>query len=59
MKIQCLDETITVEKYPKEAATPEKWPQGTDLCYTFGYIMNNSLRDSIERTYSLRVAVTV
>ena len=59
MKIQHLDQTITVEKYPKEAGTPEKWPQGVDLYYTFGCIMNNSLRDSIQPTYSLQVVMTV
>ena len=59
MKIQRLNQTITVEKYPKEAGIPEKWPRGTDLCYTFGCIMNNSLKDSIQPTYSLRVAMTV
>ena len=46
-------------KNPKEAETPEKLRQGADLYYTFGCIMNNSLRDSIQPTYSLRVAVTV
>ena len=40
-----------MEKYPKEVGTPEKWPQGADLCYTFGCIMNNGLRDSIQPTY--------
>ena len=59
MKIQHLDQTITVEKYPKEAGTPKKWPWGADLYYTYGCIMKNSLRDSIQPTYSLRVAVTV
>ena len=34
VKIQHLDQTITVAKYPKEAGTSEKWPQGTDLCHT-------------------------
>ena len=57
MKIQHLDQTITVAKYPKEAGTPEKWPQGTDLCYTFGCIMKNNLTDSSQPTYSFRVAV--
>ena len=59
MNIQHLDQTITVEKYPKEVGTPEKWPRGVDLCYTYGCIMKNSLRDSIQPTYSLRVAVMV
>ena len=59
MKIQHLDQTITVAKYPKEAGTPEKWPRGTDLYYTFGFIMNNSLIDSIHPKYSLKVVVTV
>ena len=58
-KIQRLDQTVTVAKYPKEAGTPEKWPRGADLCYTFGCIMNNSLRDSIQPAYSLLVAMKV
>ena len=58
-KIKRLDQTVTVAKYPKEAGTPEKWPRGVDLYYTFGCIMNNSLRDSIQPTYSLRVAEKV
>ena len=59
MKIQRLDQAIMVEKYPKEVGTPEKWPRGVDLCYTFGCIMNNNLKDSIQPTYSLRVVVKV
>ena len=59
MKIQHLDQTITVEKYPKEAGTHEKWPRDADLYYTCGCIMNNSLIESIQPTYSLRVVVKV
>ena len=59
MKIQHLDQTITVAKYPKEAGTPKKWPRGANICYTYGCIKNNILIDSIQPTYSLRVAVKV
>ena len=34
VKIQHLDQTITVAKYPKEVGTPEKWPRRPDLCHT-------------------------
>ena len=43
-KIQHLDQTITVEKYPKEAGTPEKWPRGANLYYTCRCIINSIQR---------------
>ena len=59
MKIQHLDQTITVAKYPKEAGPPKKLPWGTDLSYTFECILKKSLRDSIQLTYSLHVVMTI
>ena len=58
MKIQHLDQTITMEKYPKEVKTSEKWRRGTNLCHTLTGVLW-TIGDSIQPAYSLRVAVKV
>ena len=60
MKIQHLDQTFTVEKYPKEAGNYEKWPRGADLCHNLmGVLWKIALETPFQPTYSLQVAVKV
>ena len=60
VKIQHLDQTITVAKYPKEAGTSEKWPRGAYLCHTLmGALWTIAQETPFHPTHSLQVAIKV